>query len=458
MKYWLFDGNDVVGPFAPTELAQRTDFSASSMLAPENRSEKQEDWQVAISFPDFKFDELSGKLEGVTAPEPVSQPAGETAPAPALEQEDFAAPSAAPVLMPEPALPRQTAGEINPSKTIPLAKPISLVKADEDILPLAQQELASEQASPLSPAQTPALDTAALDTPAAAIPALNTPVDCTDLGQPAAASSLPSIDQAPAEDSSVTVVSWHEPEAETQQPAETAEATAAETAALSSPVANASLPEEISIRQSLKPHLQSTPEIDAFLHQQQTACRGREKSKWLLWGLLLLFLPGLVALAMYLSPRKPAPSSAPEVVSEVKKSAQTAVAQGRQKGAVGQKESVPQKETALAAEPKKTLPAAEASKPPTPGERAVEIVKNYKLSENRGTISAYLSKRYQTQLASGHQAQWSAEPLHKSVYIVKYRLTKTRTEPIVYVFQADVSKEKLIGALNNISLDLVGKI
>lgn len=31
-------------------------------------------------------------------------------------------------------------------------------------------------------------------------------------------------------------------------------------------------------------------------------------------------------------------------------------------------------------------------------------------------------------------------------------------EPIVYVFQADAASGKLTGALNNIALDLVGKI
>ena len=45
-----------------------------------------------------------------------------------------------------------------------------------------------------------------------------------------------------------------------------------------------------------------------------------------------------------------------------------------------------------------------------------------------------------------------------NVYIVKYRLSKTRSEPVVYIFQVDVARNKLTGALNNITLDLVGKI
>ena len=73
-------------------------------------------------------------------------------------------------------------------------------------------------------------------------------------------------------------------------------------------------------------------------------------------------------------------------------------------------------------------------------------------------MAAYLDHLYRDKLSQGYTGAWSAEPLHKNAYIVKYRLTKTRMEPIVYVFQADVSKGTLTGALNNVALDLLGKI
>ena len=85
-------------------------------------------------------------------------------------------------------------------------------------------------------------------------------------------------------------------------------------------------------------------------------------------------------------------------------------------------------------------------------------MQNYPLSGNRGKLAAYLTHIYQSQLAQGYTGTWEAEALHKNTYLVKYRLTKTRKEPIIYVFQADVVANKLTGALNNISLDLVGKI
>lgn len=93
-----------------------------------------------------------------------------------------------------------------------------------------------------------------------------------------------------------------------------------------------------------------------------------------------------------------------------------------------------------------------------PLELAKKIVQNYQLDNGRGTVEEYLNKLYRRQLQEGYAAMWSAEPLHKDSYVVKYRLAKTRKEPIVYIFQADTAKKKLTGALNNITLDLVGKI
>jgi len=91
-------------------------------------------------------------------------------------------------------------------------------------------------------------------------------------------------------------------------------------------------------------------------------------------------------------------------------------------------------------------------------EQAKNVVRNYVLDKERGTIENYLKTRYTKELASGYSSTWAAEPLHRQIYVVKYRLAKTRQEPIVYIFQVDPSKKKLTGALNNITLDLVGKI
>lgn len=119
------------------------------------------------------------------------------------------------------------------------------------------------------------------------------------------------------------------------------------------------------------------------------------------------------------------------------------------------------KPAAAAVEPKvsaKPAAAAPAVIIKTPEEQAVEIVQNYVLSGNRGTVKDFLNQHYAEKLAAGYTENWSAEPLHRNIYVVKYRLSKTRQEPIMYIFQADTAKKKLTGALNNITLDLVGKI
>ncbi|MBR3603588.1 MAG: hypothetical protein IKL48_02725 [Elusimicrobiaceae bacterium] len=116
----------------------------------------------------------------------------------------------------------------------------------------------------------------------------------------------------------------------------------------------------------------------------------------------------------------------------------------------------PEKQSPVSA--KELIAAMQNQQTKNPVELAKEIVQQYFLTQENVTISEYLQQRYQNELQSGYAASWSAEPLHKDVYVVKYRLAKTRKEPIVYVFQVNVAKKKLTGALNNITLDLVGKI
>lgn len=116
----------------------------------------------------------------------------------------------------------------------------------------------------------------------------------------------------------------------------------------------------------------------------------------------------------------------------------------------------PEKQSPVSA--KELIAAMQNQQTKDPVQLAKEIVQQYFLTQENVTISEYLQQRYQNELQSGYAASWSAEPLHKDVYVVKYRLAKTRKEPIIYVFQVNVAKKKLTGALNNITLDLVGKI
>lgn len=124
--------------------------------------------------------------------------------------------------------------------------------------------------------------------------------------------------------------------------------------------------------------------------------------------------------------------------------------------------AVPVPPAAETARPEPVVPQVPAvqtpSEPTDPLELSKQVAQRHELGKGRGTVEEYLNKRYAAELAAGYSSAWSSEPLHRNVYVVKYRLAKARKEPIVYIFQTDVSKKKLTGALNNITLDLVGKI
>ncbi|ACC97648.1 hypothetical protein Emin_0082 [Elusimicrobium minutum Pei191] len=109
-------------------------------------------------------------------------------------------------------------------------------------------------------------------------------------------------------------------------------------------------------------------------------------------------------------------------------------------------------------------PAAPAPLPPPPAkaavdltvqERAVDIAKNHMLKKKGMSIDGFLNSYFEEYVKQGYTASWSAEPLHKDIYIVKYRLVKPRKEPVIYIFEVDTKKNIVSGALNNWSLDLL---
>ena len=55
MKYCLFDGGDVVGPFSADELLAKRGFGAHSLVCPETHSEEEGYWKEAYLYEDFGF-------------------------------------------------------------------------------------------------------------------------------------------------------------------------------------------------------------------------------------------------------------------------------------------------------------------------------------------------------------------------------------------------------------------
>lgn len=194
----------------------------------------------------------------------------------------------------------------------------------------------------------------------------------------------------------------------------------------------------------VRPRLKPTPEIQQFLTdtQNERIAPNRNNKKAMAALAVLVALLAIGILLMF----NPMPTDGQD-----KDAQNTPVST----------ELVPEEKTIPATDDEILPPAPPPAVKPqavSASDKALSAVQNYTLSGGRGTVAAYLDHLYRDKLSQGYTGAWSAEPLHKNAYIVKYRLTKTRMEPIVYVFQADVSKGTLTGALNNVALDLLGKI
>lgn len=588
MKYWFFDGNDVVGPFEPKELAARRGFAATSLVCPENFSEDQDSWRMAASFPDFHFN--PSEVFSVLPPEPESStdsfdeemdtllkersPLGNLEDSPATESPSLEIPK-------KPAKPGpiedyfnhikgEDLGNIlgipdpNENSDMNLARALQTQfektnpPADKEVHPIEDDPFdeftPKEEPEPQPEQQTPALHAAAEKTaPAAADPApASIPISKTEaedfvltphgktsaskekqpaqptpakqeapapqpeqesvqttsqlpvLGQPetqlpplpeqkiASFASSPQFNQTPeaapapaAEQKTISETESSQKEVpvkEDAQPEELVSASKQPEPADAAPsqatapadTAPAEDPKEATVRHILegklevsptpevlepiknvtvepqvnhvRPRLKQTPEIQEFLNQTRNERIERERrNKKAMAALSVLIALLAVGAAAYINqkvmgPSAPAASTAPQTPPAVQPTPDAPADSGELLPDI----SVP--------------PPPQTITEPSQENKALSLVQNYQLPGNKGTVAAYLSRLYRSQLSQGYSASWSVEPLHKSTYIVKYRLTKTRMEPVVYIFQADVAAGKLTGALNNITLDLVGKI
>lgn len=208
---------------------------------------------------------------------------------------------------------------------------------------------------------------------------------------------------------------------------------------------------------SYRTPLAATPEIEEYLSERVVRpSRAKRVAKW---GSLLA--AGSVAVLAFMmnrtmSPSEAAQPSASPSVRDAAAPSNTPLTLAPLPSAVAAS-PVPAAETVPTRNPRPIpIPMTPAFQPALT-EKAKTIAQNYKLADG-GTIDAYFDSIYKTQLEQGYTASWAAEPLHKDMYVVKYRLTKTRKEPVIYIFQVDVSKGRLTGALNNAAIDLVGKI
>lgn len=210
----------------------------------------------------------------------------------------------------------------------------------------------------------------------------------------------------------------------------------------------------------VKPKLKKTPEIEQFLTEKILPVDEppARRNKGVLWaGVLLVLLLLAGGFLLLLKPAATKPETAPATQPLTQSGG--AVEELMPDAAVQPEVPTAQEALSLPAAPSaKAKASAPAAPELNPVDTARQIVQDYNLPNFNGKVSDYFDRIYKDKLAQGYSATWSAERLHNNVYIVKYRLSKTRSEPVVYIFQVDVARNKLTGALNNITLDLVGKI
>jgi len=573
MKYWLFDGNDVIGPFALRELAARADFSANSLICAEDASEDSAGWQMASFFESFRFNEITGRVEGffpvdtktgpipqvsaapssaapvapTPAAKPAEQPAKQAAPQPvqsaatptktATAPAGGDAPKVAPVQpQPAPKVAKSTQEKPPLKKSTPAAKkpssdlsfvrlsaakkvsapptPIALAREDVELV-LPQQPAPAPQATAPAveavstttpPAQTNAVAAAATTTPPAkaddssqkaaaplpepeeeivstcTLPLVNEILTQSDLPtlpesefQPVVLPDEPKFDlkefqtenalkEGPLMREDTFAVADEPASAQTATPVASAFVTQAELppaaqeeSAVQEESAAPASSADMATPAPQPPQTETIDAADDAAEQELVARSGVEdllpephqlaqpthkKAYAALW---ILFLAVLACAGWFFG--------APYVraLALSRSGAQTTTSPVQQ--------PLPAAEEPAAEPEQQPAPApAPAPKPVTAADKALAAVQNYQLSGGKGTVASYFDRVYASLLAQGYTANWSVEPLHKNIYIVKYRLTKTRTEPIVYVFQADAARGQLTGALNNVALDLIGRI
>lgn len=477
MKYWFFDGSDVIGPFSLKELTQNKSFSETSLVCPEDFSDDGDHWQVAATFDDFK------PLFAHTAP------ADETTPT--FEQEmDTLLKEASPLAFDE--TPSEGPGlqiPKKPAKPGPIEDYFNRIKeedlgdilgipnpnenSDMDLAHALEKQLAKtsstrrrerEQESETDQQTADELQKANQThhvATATEVFATKAPVAVKEENSP----SMPLV-ELPTMPVVATPIQ-HTATAHSDQPEElvatpTQPQTTQPDADLPSqpkepekpaPQSESIVPDPAQLRRekvevnSIRTHLKQTQQMKDFLHETQNSRLKREtrhQRRVIVMLVTALVIVGSLWVAFQLRPQQTVTT------------AQT----GRLPVSTAQ-ELLDQPPNP----PATVMPAAPAPAAAAPAtqnvnkeQKALEIVKNYLLSGQRGTLANYLNRIYKSQLAQGYTGTWAAEPLYKNTYIVKYQLTKTRKEPIIYVFQADVAQGKLTGALNNISLDLIGKL
>ncbi|MBI4656511.1 MAG: hypothetical protein HY746_07185 [Elusimicrobia bacterium] len=87
--------------------------------------------------------------------------------------------------------------------------------------------------------------------------------------------------------------------------------------------------------------------------------------------------------------------------------------------------------------------------------KVLDIVKNYKLGGGRGTVSNWFGNSFLSGSQSGMNEEWTATILHGNVFVVQYRLLRSKQDPLVYQFEVDIDKNTIVRGINNNAIELL---
>jgi hypothetical protein len=85
--------------------------------------------------------------------------------------------------------------------------------------------------------------------------------------------------------------------------------------------------------------------------------------------------------------------------------------------------------------------------------KAIDVVKNYQLGSGKGSIGNWFSNTFSA--SNQVREEWNATYLSGDLFVVQYRVLRYKSEPIVYLFEVDVKKNKIIRGINNNAIELL---
>ena len=440
MKFLYLKGLEVLGPTEVEQLLKESWFSDEVLVCPEGKGEQESAWKIAKDYPEFKkslekeiFPAQENKPQE-NQPQENKQQAEQPKPAPAVAP----VPPAAPVIKEE--KPQPPAQPVEP--IIPPAKQDTLQNKIKDLPPLENTETESE--TDLKKKEEPKPQGAVVEEVSAEVAAplvLDDPQDHTfripqkeddnlleDLPSESIFAHSEETDKTPAE------------EGEKAPDAPITDLIKKENAVdHTSPVANEPLPlHEEDTSAVNKPTFLEISNNKIISSSDGRVQKEKKNDLIFILSFIAIVIISIAVCLAFFNKKEDKIINTPKFEQEEEQQPQAAEQEQTQ-------------DNSFEPEREETSPAEVASATSAENE-TINIVKNTMLKKKGRTIGEYFNEVY----GADYQTSWSAKPFTDNIYIVEFFASQVRNEPFVYLFRVDTEKQKITGALNNITLDLIG--